>query len=368
MIERSQNLEKVENKVRQLLNKKVQKDKDLHNAFLLVDSGRLGIHWNFAAGTSGTDKKVATTPEHCFHIASIGKTFNSVLIGILYERGLIDYNDPISKYLPSDIVENIHVYKGQSYSDSILVRHLLNHTSGIADYFNEKPKKGKKIIELVLEDPSHFWTPAETIQWAKDNLEAHFPPGEGFHYTDTGYQLMGLIIEKVTGQKLHEVLHDNIFRPLDMKHSYLMFYSEPEEKRPFANLYVGAQDVSIYRSLSIDWAGGGIVSTTEDLLLFTKGLVHHKLIKEETFKKMQDWAKFGRGIYYGYGIMYFKFREVFFLLSDNLNMWGNSGSIGSYMYYCPKLDAYIIGNFNQTKYERNHVNFIIRVLNVLAKL
>jgi D-alanyl-D-alanine carboxypeptidase len=368
MSERGEKLAKAEEKVQQLLYRKVQKDKDVHNAFLLVDSKRLGIHWNFAAGTSGTDKKVATTPEHSFHIASIGKTFNSILIGILYQKGVIDYNDPISKYLPPGIIENIHVYKGQNYSDRILVRHLLNHTSGIADYFNEKPKKGKKIIELVLEDPSHFWTPGETIQWARDNLEAHFPPGEGFHYTDTGYQLIGLIIEKITGKALHEVLNKSIFSPLKMKHSYLMFYSEPEEKKPFANLFVGDQDISNHRSLSIDWAGGGIVSTTEDLLLFIQALVNHSLIKEETFKRMQDWAKFGRGIYYGYGLMYFKFKEIFFLLSDKLDMWGNSGSIGSYMYYCPKLDMYIIGNFNQTKYEKKHVNFIIRVLNVLAKL
>ena len=334
--------EKAEKKVHQLLNKRVDRDKDLHNAFLLVHSEGLGIHWNFAGGMSGTENKVPTTTEHTFHIASIGKTFTSILIGMLYEKGLIDYNDAIEKYLHADIIENLHVYNGQVYSDKILVRHLLNHTSGIADYFAEKPKQDKKILDLILEDPSNFWTPQETIQWAKDNLEAHFPPGKGFYYSDTGYQLLGLIIENITEKKLHEVLHSYVFYPLGLKHSYQLFYSNPQEKNlfPITNIYVGTHDVTTYRSLSVDWAGGGIISTTEDLFLFIKALVTYKLIKEKTFNKMKDWAKFGRGIYYGYGLMYFKFKEVFFLLSDKLDMWGNSGSLGSYMYYCPKLDIY----------------------------
>jgi D-alanyl-D-alanine carboxypeptidase len=363
-------IEKAEKKVRHLLDTKVNKDKYVHNAFLLVHSDKLGIHWNVAHGMSGIEKKVPSTPEHTFHIASIGKTFTSTLIGILYEKGLIDYNDPIGKYLPADVMKHLHVYQGKTYSDTILVRHLLNHTSGIADYFTEKPKQGKRILDLIIEDPSHFWTPQETIQWAKDSLDAHFPPGKGFFYSDTGYQLLGLIIENITTKRLHDVLHAYILSPLDMKHSYQLFYSDPAEKSPFpiANIYAGTHDVTTHRSLSVDWAGGGIVSTTEDLLLFIKALVTNSLIRAETFNKMKDWAKFARGIYYGYGIMYFKFKEIFFLLSDKFNMWGNSGSIGAYMYYVPKIDLYIIGNFNQMKYEKKHVQFIIRVLNALSKL
>ena len=158
-------------------------------------SDRLNIHWKFAVGTVGKEQK-PITEDHTFHIASIGKTITSALIGKLYEEGKISYDDPIKKFLSDDILKDLHVYEGKSYSDEILVRHLLNHTSGIADYFEEQPKEGKSIIELVIDEPDRFWTPVDTIQWAKDNLEAHFPLGEGFLYSDTGYQLLGLIIEK----------------------------------------------------------------------------------------------------------------------------------------------------------------------------
>ena len=172
-----------EQKIGDLLVKKVQKDKNLHNAILLVHSERYGIHWKFASGV---------TPDHTYHVASIGKTFTSVLVAELVEQSRIDYDDPIRKFLPKDLLSGLFVFQGRDHADRVLVRHLLNHTSGIADYFTDKPRKGKPIIDLVIDEPTRFWTPQDTILWARDNLEPHFPPGQGFHYADTGYQLFGV--------------------------------------------------------------------------------------------------------------------------------------------------------------------------------
>jgi CubicO group peptidase (beta-lactamase class C family) len=135
-----------------------------------------------------------------------------------------------------------------------------------------------------------------------------------------------------------------------------------------ANVYLGKQDVTTFKSLSVDWAGGGLVSTTEDLLLFIQALKNNALIKETTFDRMKDWARFAKGIDYGYGLMNFRFKDVFFLLSNKYNMWGNSGSIGSFMYYVPAFDTFIIGTFNQMGYEKKHVMFLLKVLKILSKL
>jgi len=80
-------------------------------------------------------------------------------------------------------------------------------------------------LEILLDEPHLFWTPEETIEWSKDYLKTHFPPGGGIHYTDMGYNLLGLIIEKVTDKPYHEVLHELIFKPLNMTHSYLSHLS-----------------------------------------------------------------------------------------------------------------------------------------------
>ena len=360
--------EKAETEVRALLEKTVNKNRDLRHGILLVHSDRLDIHWKFAYGTvSGGKQQV--TEDHTYHIASIGKTMTSVVISRLYEEGKISFDDPIRKFLPEDILNGLHVYEGNSYSDEILVRHLLNHTSGIADYFEEKPEKGKSILELAVDEPDCFWTPLETIQWAKNNLEAHFPPGEGFHYSDTGYQLLGLIIEEITGRPMHESLHEYIFQPLNMKHTYQLFYSDPVEESPYpmADLYLDRDEVSTFRSISVDWAGGGIVSNTEDLLLFHRALVNSSLLEKDTFNKWKDWAKFGRGIDYGYGLVSLKFKQMMFFLPEELDMWGNWGSTAAFMFYNPSHDVYVIGAFNQTNLVKKQVQFMIKVINIVSK-
>ncbi|WP_240480044.1 serine hydrolase domain-containing protein [Paenibacillus fonticola] len=106
----------------------------------------------------------------------------------------------------------------------------------------------------------------------RKNLQPHFPPGKGVQYADTGYNLLGLIIESLTSKPYHEVLQEYIFNPLRMQHTYLSHYSEPKvrSKHPTAHLYMGKLKISVeeYRSFSSFYAGGQTVSTTEDLLVF----------------------------------------------------------------------------------------------------
>ena len=164
--------------------------------------------------------------------------------------------------------------------------------------------------------------------------------------------------------------HKEIFNPLEMTHTYQLFYSQPAHASPYpmADVYLGEQNVTTFKSISVDWAGGGLVSTTEDLLLFIQALKNNTLINEATFDRMKNWARFAKGIDYGYGLMSFRFNDMFFLLSNKNNMWGNSGSIGSFMYYVPTFDTYIIGTFNQMGYEKKHVMFMLKVLKILSKL
>nr|MQY58349.1 serine hydrolase [Clostridia bacterium] len=165
--------------IESLFRKKVQKDRKIHNAYLLVHSEKLGIHMNMAEGSTGS---MPANPQQPYFIASIGKLFTSVLIGILVEKGKISYQDTITQHFNNDLLSNLHVYKGNDYTNHIKIKHLLNHRSGLHDYFEDKPKQGKPMIDILLDEPSRFWTPQEVIQWSKDNLKSHFPPGKGFHY------------------------------------------------------------------------------------------------------------------------------------------------------------------------------------------
>jgi CubicO group peptidase (beta-lactamase class C family) len=303
------NNKEAESLISELFKSKVKKDPKIRNAFLFVHSDKLGIHLNLAEGVTQGSK---SNPNQPYYIASIGKLFTSVLIGILVEKGKISYEDEIFNYVDDELLDNLHVYKGKDYSREIKIKHLLNHTSGLHDYFSDKPKGSKPMLDIILSESNRFWTPREAIIWSKENLKSHFPPGEGFHYSDTGYLILGLIIEKVTSRPFHNALLDYIFRPLKMDKSFLAYYSKPLKKIefPIAELYANDKNVTNYVSLSIDYAGGGIISTSDDLFKFMKALVNNELIRGDTFQKMKDWAGFFNlffiGIDYGYGLMSFK--------------------------------------------------------------
>ena len=263
------------------------------------------------------------------------------------------------------------VYKGIDYSNEVLVRQLLNHTSGIADYWEDKPIKGKSIKEMVVEEPERFWKPEDTIDHTRYNQKAVSSPGKKFHYSDTGYNLLGKIIEAITQKPFHENLKTEIFNPLGMDHSYLLYRGGPNEKstHPILDTYIGEHEVSGYKSISADWAGGGVVTTTEDLLLFHKALVNHTLIHKETLELCsKDTERWGFGMDYGYGILFLNIGKMVIFQSEELNMWGNFGSIGAYMFYNPAYDVYIIGSFDHSKYMRRQIRFIIFVIRTLSKM
>ena len=363
----SQDMKTAEKEVHSLLNKTIKRDSKVHDAFLLVHSDKLDIHWNYYISKT-IDVEIPFEENYYFHGASVSKTLTSVAIAMLFEQGMIDFNNPINKYLSEDIIKGLHAYKGNDYSDKILIKHLLNHTSGIPDYLSGKSAEGIGFFEYCIKNPEKTWTPIETINWAKKNGTSNFPPGEGYNYTDTEYQLLGLIIERITGKDYHQVLDEFFFKPLNMYHSSLWLYSEPQKKSkyPLTKVYINKTEVSTFKSINFDWATGGIVTTSEDLLVFMKALNENKLIKAATFQKMQEWQKDTKGIYYGYGLMQYRFKELFFTLPDE-NITGHSGSIGAFMYYNPTYDIYFTGSFNQSKYKRKHIVFIIKIMDIISK-
>ena len=349
-------------KIKKKFMKRIADDKKIHNAFLLVHSDKLDINLNIASGN--VDNIHINQP---YHIASIGKLFTSIVIGILYEGGKISYDDYITKYLSDDIISNLHIYKGVDYTSKIRIRHLLNHTSGLHDYFEERPKNGKSMIDEILDNPDKLWSPIEVINWSKNNFEAHFVPGDGFFYSDTGYHILGLIIEKITSKSLGDVFKDFIFEPLEMNQSFLYGYSNPIKplKVEVAGLYVGDVNVMGYKSLGIDFAGGGIVSTNTDLLKFMKAIVNKKIISNDTFEKMADYSKFSIGIDYGYGLM--NFTSIPIVFPKEYMMWGNAGSTGSYMFYNPQLDLYMIGSLNQFRYAQKGIRSLFSNIRLVSK-
>lgn len=271
--------------------KQVQKDESIKNAYLLVHSEKEGIHLNLAEGETGS---IPANPQQPIYMASVGKLFTATIIGILKEQRKLSFDDRIADHLDPELLEGLHHYKDKDYTDEIKISHLLSQTSGLGDNF-------RPLLDGLMKDTNLSLSPRETIAWVKNNKEPHFPPGQGFKYTDTNYHLLGLIIESITGEPFHTALSKYIFKPLNMRHSHMHGYSEPMEKPelPMADFFYEGTRLNDHKGYgALDYSGGGVVGTTEDLLKFMKALRSYDLVTKDTLDQMKSTGgKLGTGIF-----------------------------------------------------------------------
>jgi D-alanyl-D-alanine carboxypeptidase len=354
----------LETRIRDQFIASVEKDSNVQHAFLLVDNDALDIHVNECYGLN-------STVDQPYYIASIGKVFTSVIIGQMVEKNLISYEDKVLDILGSSIVDGLHTYKGINYAGEVTIRHLLNHTSGIGDYFSDKPIQGKSMLDKILESPYQHYSPLEIVQWSKTNIKPRFKPGKGFHYSDTGYHLLGLVIEKILEMPLHEIMEKNIFSPLKMINTVFASYEKQEkiDEGSICDVYWGEKNVKDFSIFKDDFAGGGIITTSSDLLLFFKAVINHQIIQESTLAQMTNWSRYSSfkfiGIAYGLGLMYLKSTPLLF--PKKFSSFGHIGSIGSFMFYNPTTKTYLIGSVNRFQYHRKSMNIMFNALKLIMR-
>jgi D-alanyl-D-alanine carboxypeptidase len=352
-----------EEKLQDFVNKTVEKDKNIYSTILSVTAGSRKFNWSCAAGIANKEKEIAMTPETPFFIASITKLFTATVIMKLYEEKSIKLDDTIVNYLPETLIKGINICKDVDYTDSISIKNLLSHTSGIADYYLEKPKGGKSFFDIILENPKQTFTVDQTIAIARDTLEANFKPGTKAKYSDTNFQLLGKVIESVVGKELHEIYNDYIFSPLDMNNTWLYKRSDPidEINTPVAEFYYNNKMISDSKPLESSWADGGIISTAKDCLTFLKALFTGKIInKELTLPLMHEWRGIGYPLKYGFGTMYIK-------VPSTLPLIGHLGSTGAFLLYAKDLDMYFAGTINQANSSSKPVKLVAKLIHMIKK-
>ena len=357
-----------EKNINTILQKSIGKNNNISGIQMLVSYKNGYIDKSFAVGKKGDE---ILTVDNPFHSASIGKTFFSTLIYILAERGELSLQNKIVDYFDPGFLDGLFVFEGIDYQEDVTIEHLITHMSGVADCFEGTAKEGQPMKELVLSLPDKKWTQQELIDFSRFNQKAAGKTVEKFLYSDTGYALLGLIIEDITGKSFHEVLHEEIFEPLGMNDSYSMFYSRAKNQpqKSIATIWFEGINVTNYNSLSVGLADGGIVTTLSDLKIFIKTLFNDKIISADSLSRMRTYNnEFIRGIHYGQGIMQLRFREFFFMLKNMPTMEGHMGSIGTYMLYNPEKDICVIANYGSSDYTEKSVTDLISVMRLLDRI
>lgn len=274
---------------------------------------RAGFDHAVAAGVARADSMQSATVYDRFHVASVGKMFTAVLVARAAGAGLfgpagLDARITDIDAAPSQLVQSIHPEPSR-----ITLRHLLSHTSGLKDMVTDDatgtaadlggpaPRSivarfGSCVSAARRGEPHdgfahHRWTPfdhdrlddpmAGVINLFVSSGTAASPvgsPGEKFHYSDTAYVLLGLLLEAVAGKPYHVIQREEILDPLGMNSTSLAYHDEPRDATTTEmDIWFGKTPLmSGGFDVSFDWAGGGQISTTRDLITFLQAVLSRR--------------------------------------------------------------------------------------------
>lgn len=307
---------------------------------------------------SGSKKHILANnikPSEKIIIASITKLYTHSVIFAMSDRGLIDLNKVVTEYLPHEHWKNLHNYKGIDHSEKIRVIDLINQTSGLADY--EMDIKGDDSVIDRFKKEDFILSETYAIRLTK-SLEAKFLPGEDkAHYSNINAILLGLIAEQISGKLLIELYNEYIFIPLGLENTELA----SENNHILA--YLGNEKVDRTKYISSALACGGLVSTVDDMMIFIKAFFKGKIfsksnIENANFHKIQFFP-----IKYGGGMMAVELSTLMSPFFDAPMILGHSGLSGSFSYYCPEKELFIVGTLN--KYEENPYKWIYQYINAM---
>jgi CubicO group peptidase (beta-lactamase class C family) len=261
--------------VKGLVEQYMAKSKTPGVTLAIIKDGKAEVH---GFGLSDVENNVPARPDTVYQIGSVTKQFTATLVMRLVEEGKIRLDESILTYLsqlPAD-------WK------AVTVRHLLNHTSGIKSYTSTAGFSGLMIRPGKHEDLLKLIT--------SEKLE--FAPGERWAYNNSGYYLLGMIIEKVTGKTYRAVLKEQILQPLGMDHSDLYGWSEIVPNR--ARGYTAGRNAD-YIDMAWPFAAGSLLSSVPDLIKWEAAQGSEKLLKRDSWNLMWMPAKLNDGSVFPYG-------------------------------------------------------------------
>ena len=213
-------------------------------------------------GLANLEARIAATPQTNYRLASVSKQFTAAAVLLLVEDGRLQLGDRIGTYLP-----------GLPAGDTITIRHLLTHTSGLVDY--------EDVMDAADTRQVHD---ADVLTLLQSQDRSYFPPGNGYRYSNSGYALLALIVERASGKRYAQFLHDRIFQPLGMRDSvaYEAGISEVAHRAYGYSFEKGAWQRTDQSTTSAVLGDGGIYSSLDDLAKWDAALYDDRLLSSQS--------------------------------------------------------------------------------------
>lgn len=307
-----------EQELQRILDEAVDRN-DLFGASFAVATGDGSLSIVASSGTMANN-----TP---YSLASVTKLFTGAVVFKLREKGLLGLDDKASKYLAPGILD------GTAYAKDITICQLLSHTSGLPDYWTES-RPGEENFDNIRKEKDSVYSVRDIMPLVRA-LKPHFKPGEAgqAYYSDTNYQLLGLIIEQVTGKSLAAAYREYVISPLRLGSTGLYEQGKPIAMAPF---YYQGRPVLRPGFVASERSTGGMVSNSLDMMVFLKAYFSGQLFPQQYLQENMHWNPIQFApLQYGTNLMKFG------------NLIGHSGSTGTVAYYMPESDLYIVGATGQ---------------------
>ncbi|MFF0746948.1 serine hydrolase domain-containing protein [Streptomyces sp. NPDC004111] len=282
-----------------------------------VHAGDAAGSWTLSAGTGTINTTKPIQADEAFRVGSQTKTFTAATVLQLVDEGKVSLDKDIDAYLPGTV-------NGNGYDGTrITVRHLLQHTSGIATY--------EPLNSLALAEPDGTFQTAKLVREGLKRAPVS-APGAGFTYSNTNYLVLGMLIEKVTGLPVHEAVTRRIVEPLGLTRTVFPAPGNRALPTPAVPGYHGVRVGSFYfwsgvisYDPSVFAAAGAMVSTLTDLSTFYGALTAGKVVSPAALAEMEKVRDLG-GAGYGLGILKVN-------LSCGGAAWGHNGAVPGYFTY-----------------------------------
>ncbi len=278
----------------------------------VVKDGKLVYKRGF--GMANLDYDVPNTPSTLFNLASVSKPFTAFSIALLAQQGKLSLDDDIRKYVP----------ELPKYDETVTIRHLIHHTSGIREY--------EALVFFGGHGTDKAYSPKAILNMLARQKNISFKPGAKYQYSNSGYFLMGIIVERVSGKSLRAFADENIFKPLGMKNT--RFYDNRFEvvKNRAHGYQVGPDKSILARSSLFDLVGaGGVLTTVEDLYLWDQNFYEPKVGNKELIKLMTTPGVLNSGekMNYAFGVWRGEYKGLP-VITHSGNMMGYRARIGSF--------------------------------------
>jgi D-alanyl-D-alanine carboxypeptidase len=344
-----------------------------------------GWHWAGASGNADATGR-AMTPEIPWFIASIDKLFTATLVLQLHEdeQHDLDIDDLMVDHLHRDLVKGIHRIDGTDHTGSITLRHLLGHGSGLPDYLEDRPAKGPALVDTLVQEGDRDLPLAELLELVR-RMRPHFRPrpieqgGQRIRYNSTGFSLLNAVLEARTGMTMDQLHQERIYKPLGLVNTSII--GSPSAAAiavPPASLRFGANEIRLPLFLR---AIESMHSTGAELIRFLRALLKGELFRDpKTLELMTgNWNSFGFPtdrasvrspswpIKCALGLQQFKIPRWLPPFRDIPSVMGHTGSTGSWLFHCPRMDLYLAGTVDQGTAGAVPYRLVPKVLEILRK-